>query len=175
MSPYRDGGDRVDPRPERDEEETTARVRVKLLAAFERNHRAYQEVGESMARWLADVRGRPVVLVVEDEEQILRQYRDAFGEECLVLEARDSVEAGDHVARADRIDLVVLDLVLPIGSGVDVARALRARWPLVPVLVVSAFIDRAVQVQLAEIGGPFEFHPKPDTKVGEWAKRHLTP
>lgn len=159
---------------EKDDEETTARVRIRLLNAFERSARTYQSVGESMARWLADVRGRPVVLVVEDDERLLRTYRDALAEECIVLEARDGREAAGHVERAQRIDLVVLDLLLPIGSGVEVAREVRARWPKVPVLVVSGYIDKRIQDELAKVGGPFEYHPKPDTQVAEWAKRHLT-
>lgn len=158
-----------------DDDETTGQVWIRLLAAFERSDVAYRRVGESTARRLATVKGRPVVLVVEDDERLLRSYRDALGEECIVLEARDAVEAEAHLTRTSRLDLVILDLVLPIGSGVEVAQALRHKWPAVPVLVVSGYIDPIVTKRLQVLGGPFEFHPKPETNIVAAAKRHLTP
>lgn len=157
------------------DDETTGVFRTRIAAAFERHDAAYRPVGESTARWLAEVQGRPVVLVVEDQRQLQLSYAEALGDGCVVLLASDEPEALGHLDRAQRVDLAILDLLLPVGDGFAVAAALRLKYPRVPVLVVSAYLDPMARQRLVALGGPFEFHPKPETDVAEWAKRHLTP
>ncbi len=78
------------------------------------------------------------ILVVEDDPAIIQGVADALrfdGYEPLVASTfeearRDAVRAG--------IDLVLLDLVLPGGSGLDVLTALRAARPTLPVIILTA-------------------------------------
>ncbi|MBK7356887.1 two-component system response regulator KdpE [Propionivibrio sp.] len=79
----------------------------------------------------------PTVIIVEDEKQIRRFVRTSLEEEgCRVVEAATSaqglIESGNH-----KPDLVVLDLGLPDGNGIDFIRNLRG-WSDVPILVLSA-------------------------------------
>ena len=79
----------------------------------------------------------PTVLVVEDEESFIEALvvglkREGF----LVKVARDGVEAVD-VFDAVRPDLVLLDVMLPRLSGIDVCRQLRSR-SRVPIIMVTA-------------------------------------
>jgi two-component system, OmpR family, response regulator RegX3 len=79
----------------------------------------------------------PTVLVVEDEESFVEALvvglkREGF----LVKVARDGVEAVD-IFEAVRPDLVLLDVMLPRLSGIDVCRELRTR-SRVPIIMVTA-------------------------------------
>src|SRR5271155_946010 len=83
---------------------------------------------------------RPVALLVEDEQQIRRFVRTALeAEGWIVHEARGFygglADAGTRVP-----DLIILDLGLPDGDGIDFLRDLRA-WSSVPVIVLSARVD----------------------------------
>jgi two-component system KDP operon response regulator KdpE len=94
---------------------------------------------------------RPSVVVVEDEPQIRRFVRGALESEgCQVFEAetfrKGLVEAGTR-----KPDLVVLDLGLPDGDGVDFIRDLRG-WSGVPVVVLSARSDEQDKIEALDAG-----------------------
>jgi two-component system, OmpR family, KDP operon response regulator KdpE len=77
------------------------------------------------------------VLIVEDEAQMRRLLRTALcANGYRVVEAESAAEAR-ALAPSHNPDLVLLDLGLPDGSGVDVTRELR-RWSSAPILVLSA-------------------------------------
>ncbi len=91
------------------------------------------------------------VLVIEDEALIRRFIRLSLESEgCRVFEAptlaRGLVEAGTR-----QPDLVMLDLGLPDGDGIDFIRELRG-WSTVPVIVVSARRDEADKVAALDAG-----------------------
>jgi two-component system alkaline phosphatase synthesis response regulator PhoP len=77
------------------------------------------------------------VLVIEDEQQIahwVRAYFEEAGFRALV--AADG-PTGLHIARAERPDLLILDLMLPGMDGLDVCRTLR-RETDVPIIILTA-------------------------------------
>jgi two-component system, OmpR family, KDP operon response regulator KdpE len=77
------------------------------------------------------------VLVVEDEPQMRRFLRPALeGQGYRVVEAATANE-GLVQASSHNPDLVILDLALPDGDGVEVTRRLR-EWSAAPIVVVSA-------------------------------------
>ena len=93
----------------------------------------------------------PKVIIVEDERQIRRFVRAALEEEgCRVFEAETSaqglIESGNQ-----KPDLVVLDLGLPDGNGIDFIRDLRA-WSDVPILVLSARSHERDKIQALDVG-----------------------
>jgi len=79
----------------------------------------------------------PVVLVVEDDPAMLKFLRAALAaqEYCVVDAgtARETMVA----ATTQNPELVLLDLGLPDGDGIDIARSLR-EWSKVPIIVISA-------------------------------------
>jgi two-component system KDP operon response regulator KdpE len=77
------------------------------------------------------------ILVVEDEAEIRRFVCLALEREGFEVHEADGLERGLIEAGTRRPDLVVLDLGLPDGDGVDLIRDLR-RWSEIPVLVLSA-------------------------------------
>ena len=77
------------------------------------------------------------VIVVEDEPQIRRFVCDALKRDgCATTEA-GSVRQGLDAAASCKPDLVVLDLGLPDGNGLDFIRDMRT-WSRVPILILSA-------------------------------------
>ena len=91
----------------------------------------------------------PVVLVVDDEPAIRETLafalrRDGFG----IAEAATLRDAEQRGAGAD---LIILDLVLPDGSGLDFLRALRARSD-VPVIVLTSRDEETDRVVGLEMG-----------------------
>lgn len=90
-------------------------------------------------------------LIVEDEPQIRRFVRLAFEQDgWQVHEAADYARGLAHAAtRAP--DLLVLDLGLPGGDGVDLIRELRS-WSQLPVIVLSARTDERDKVRALDAG-----------------------
>ena len=95
--------------------------------------------------------GDPRVLVVDDEPQIVRGLRVILRNAGYrVEEATTKQEALDAVSVRPP-DAIVLDLVLPDGSGVDVASEIR-RWSQVPIVVLSALADEQQKVRALDAG-----------------------
>ena len=78
------------------------------------------------------------ILLVEDDAMIGRAVRLALGDEGHAIDwVRDAPSA--NIALTEPIyDLVLLDLGLPSGDGLDILRSMRRRGELTPVLIVTA-------------------------------------
>src|SRR3989440_4941384 len=101
-----------------------------------------------------DGRGRPMsarVLVVDDEPQILRALRTSLHGAGYEVETAETAEGALSALAANPPDAVVLDLVLPDGSGTDVTRELRT-WSSAPVIVLSVVGDEAEKVAALDAG-----------------------
>ncbi len=93
----------------------------------------------------------PAVLIVEDEKLIRRFVRSALeDEECRVFEAA-TLAQGLIEAAACKPDLVVLDLGLPDGNGIDFIGDLRA-WSDAPILVLSARSQESDKIAALDVG-----------------------
>lgn len=101
------------------------------------------------------------VLVVDDDLEIRRllgKYLDGQGFQTVLAGSRRECE--QKLADAE-IDLVVLDVMLPDGSGLDICRELRDRRPELGVILLTALkedVDRIVGLELGAddyLGKPF--------------------
>jgi two-component system KDP operon response regulator KdpE len=91
------------------------------------------------------------ILVVDDEAQIVRGLRVVLKAAGFSVDAASTKsEALDAVAVRPP-DALVLDLVLPDGSGVEVCEDVR-RWSTVPIIVLSAVGDEREKVRALEAG-----------------------
>jgi two-component system alkaline phosphatase synthesis response regulator PhoP len=94
----------------------------------------------------------PRVLIVEDEPAMALALRDGFQFEGFsVLSASDGA-AGLRLAQQSELDLIVLDVMLPRLSGLEMCRQLRAAKSGVPILMLSARGQEADKVQGLELG-----------------------
>ncbi len=92
----------------------------------------------------------PTVLVVEDEEAFLDALEVALTQEGFrVVLARDGAQALERWEAVDP-DLILLDVMLPRVSGVDVCRAIRAKSnvPIIMVTAKSSEIDTVVGLEV---------------------------
>ena len=91
------------------------------------------------------------ILIVEDEPAMVQGLRDNFEYEGYeVISAADGVD-GLNRAIADQPDLVVLDVMMPKMSGLDVCKQLKARKPSLPIIMLTARgqeIDKVVGLEL---------------------------
>ena len=78
------------------------------------------------------------ILVIEDEESISDFLRKGLeGEGYAVVSAADGRE-GERLALSGGFDLVLLDVMLPDRSGLEVLGSIRAALPALPVIVLTA-------------------------------------
>jgi DNA-binding response OmpR family regulator len=93
-----------------------------------------------------DSKGRGKLLLVEDENLLRRLIAEFLrGEGFEVIEAADGLEGVGLFSGQGPFDLVLLDLNLPLLSGVDVCHRIKQEQPLQPVLICSgAILDNHV-------------------------------
>ena len=103
----------------------------------------------------------PHILVVDDDLEIRRllgRYLDGQG--LRVTLAADKRELEEKLA-TQQIDLIVLDVMLPDGSGLDICRQLRDRKPHIPIILLTALkedVDRIIGLEIGAddyLGKPF--------------------
>jgi two-component system KDP operon response regulator KdpE len=93
----------------------------------------------------------PLALLVEDEPQIRRFVRAALEEEGWQVHEAATVQRGLIDAGTRSPDLVILDLGLPDGDGLDFIADLRT-WSNVPVIVLSARAGEADKIGALDAG-----------------------
>src|SRR5262245_52202440 len=93
----------------------------------------------------------PRVLVVDDEQQILRALRTSLRGAGYEVDTADTAEGALAAAAMRPPEAVILDLVLPDGTGVDVCRELRT-WSSAPVIVLSAVGEEREKVAALDAG-----------------------
>ena len=102
------------------------------------------------------------ILVVEDQEdnlQILRDLLTSAGFE--IIEAKDG-EEGVRVAVAERPDLILMDIQLPLLDGYEATRRIKADPALraIPIIVVTSYALSGDEVKAREAGCD-AYVPKP--------------
>jgi len=93
----------------------------------------------------------PVAVLVEDERQIRRFVRDALEAEGWTVFEAETVKRGLVESGTRKPDLVILDLGLPDGDGVDLIRELRG-WSQIPIIVLSARAGETDKIEALDAG-----------------------
>ena len=91
------------------------------------------------------------ILLVEDEESITTPLVEALSREGFDASVAAAAAAALELAASERPDLVLLDVMLPDGSGFDVARELR-KASRVPIIMLTARGEEADRVAGLELG-----------------------
>ena len=79
----------------------------------------------------------PLILIIEDDAPIRRVLHTALAAEGFRLVEAETMQRGLIEAGSHKPDLIILDLGLPDGNGVEFLHSLRA-WSAMPVIVLSA-------------------------------------
>jgi DNA-binding response OmpR family regulator len=91
------------------------------------------------------------LLIVDDEPAILESLELKFRKEGFTVFTAESAEDGMRLFRRIKPDLLILDIMLPQRSGMDLCRAVR-RESVTPIIFLSARADESDRVKGLEIG-----------------------
>lgn len=94
----------------------------------------------------------PTVLVVEDDPQLLAELRMALEDSGHRVVEADNVDAALSVAKTEAPSLVVVDMQLPSGDGLEICRGIRWSGSNVPIIAVSPNPTEADVVVALEVG-----------------------
>jgi two-component system cell cycle response regulator DivK len=102
----------------------------------------------------ADETARRCILVIEDDALNQKLVRDVLHFHGFTTLVTGLPEAGIDMARAHRPDLILLDVMLPGLSGIDVARQLKAddRTKAIPIIAVTALAMPGDRQRILESG-----------------------
>jgi DNA-binding response OmpR family regulator len=106
----------------------------------------------------------PTILIIDDDASVQKFAATALASAGYkTLLAADVQHALDVAAHASTIDLALIDVMLPSGSGIELASALLAKRPDVLVLYMSGFPADAIQTVQHDGGPDGGFLEKPFT------------
>jgi two-component system chemotaxis response regulator CheY len=103
------------------------------------------------------------VLIADDNAFIRQALCELFQLEADFEVSGEAENGHEAIEKARQLhpDLIVLDVSMPVMSGLDAARVLRGIMPTVPLILYSAFGDYLVEKQLRLLG-VFELVSKSD-------------
>jgi DNA-binding response OmpR family regulator len=103
----------------------------------------------------------PQILVVDDDSEIRKLLSRYLREQGFRVQlASNSQEVRQRLV-TNQIDLIVLDVMLPDGSGLDLCRDLRASRSIIPIILLTALkedVDRIIGLEIGAddyLGKPF--------------------
>ena len=96
--------------------------------------------------------GRTRVLVVEDDPALARALRDGFEYVGYAVRVASDGEQGLQLAREGATDLILLDVMLPRMSGLEICRQLRAAQEDVPIILLTARSQESDKVEGLRLG-----------------------
>lgn len=114
---------------------------------------------EEVAELAARAARPPRILIVDDDPQFLDVLESILGEDGFEVARAESGSQGIERFDAGTFDLVVTDKRMPGGSGVELARHIKAVAPRTPIIMVSAF--GSGDLGRTEEEGIFKFLKKP--------------
>src|SRR6185369_6230700 len=97
------------------------------------------------------VNERPVVLIVDDDAGVREALRFALDEHFTVLDAPHGRSALG-IVRAERVDLVLLDILMPEVDGLEILQELKALDPDLPVIMMTAVKTVRTTVAAMKLG-----------------------
>jgi DNA-binding response OmpR family regulator len=95
---------------------------------------------------------RQTILIIEDEPMIVRGLRNAFEHNGFAVLAAGDGETGLELAVSQPPAVIILDVMLPRMSGMDVCRQLRGRGVHTPIIMLTARGEESDRVSGLEVG-----------------------
>ncbi len=102
----------------------------------------------------------PTILLVDDEEGFRYSFRRVFARDEKEVITAATVTEGRTLFRERRPDVIVLDLQLPDGSGLDVFETILAEGPIRPVIFITAHGTASTALEAMKRGA-FDYLLKP--------------
>jgi two-component system NtrC family response regulator len=102
-----------------------------------------------------------IVLIIDDEEKLRTLLARIIRLEGLTVLEADTVKAGNKLLDKEDIDVVLCDVKLPDGNGVDILRDLKVKHPLVETILLTAYGNISDGVTAMK-NGAFDYITKGD-------------
>lgn len=103
---------------------------------------------------------QPLALIVDDEPDILELLEITLARMNVECTAAADVRQGKQALQQQRFDLCLTDMRLPDGDGIELVRHINARFPNLPVAVITAHGNMQTAVEAMKAGA-FDFVSKP--------------
>jgi len=100
------------------------------------------------------------LLMIDDDARLAAMVRDYLAASGFIVDIAGDLANGVAAVRASAPELLILDLMLPDGDGLDLCRRLRAEGVGMPILMLTAKGDPIERVIGLEIGAD-DYLPKP--------------
>ena len=102
----------------------------------------------------------PLLLIVDDDDAHLQSLRRIFEREKMQVRCASDGDQAVQIARSERVDLVLTDLVMPKLGGLDLLKALRMVAPEAVTILMTAYgtVENAVEAMRE---GAYDFITKP--------------
>jgi len=102
----------------------------------------------------------PRILVVDDEKEVRTLLSRFFTKKKYQVRTAETAEEAIRILESESMDAVLLDIHLPGMSGLDALSRIRARWPGLPVVMISGQGDEEVAKETLRAGA-FDYVVKP--------------
>lgn len=93
------------------------------------------------------------VLIIDDEEQLRKLLSRIISLEGFKVEEAGTLKAGFDVLRHKEIDVILCDVRLPDGNGVDFVKEAKAKFPLIEIISLTAYGNIPDGIQAIKNGG----------------------
>ena len=100
------------------------------------------------------------ILVVDDEVRIAEAIKQGLVQEGYAVDVEHDGEDGYNAARADEYDVIILDIMMPVMNGFEVAEKLRKDGNTTPILMLTAK-DQSRDIVTGLDSGADDYLPKP--------------
>jgi DNA-binding response OmpR family regulator len=100
------------------------------------------------------------ILIVEDEKRVAQFLKKGFTEQQFAVDVAEDGERGSVLARSELYDVIILDVMLPKKTGIDILREIRNEHITAPVLILSAKAEVEDRVEGLNLGAD-DYLPKP--------------
>jgi two-component system response regulator HydG len=121
---------------------------------------ATDEPGAHKSVTLATPAGPPRVLVIDDERALLRALERVLPAKDFVVETCDNGVEGLARLAHDAFDVVMVDIMMPQISGLDVLREVKRRHPEIEVIIMTAYATIDTAVSAIKLGA-YDYLTKP--------------
>ena len=104
---------------------------------------------------------RPNILIIDDEEKLRKLLKRIISLEGYKVLDSGTINEGMKVLETDNIDIVLCDVKLPDGNGVDLTKTIRTKFPQTEVILLTAFGKIQDGIQAIK-NGAFDYLVKGD-------------
>ncbi len=101
----------------------------------------------------------PIRVLIADDHRIVREGLRQVLADAPDIQVCAEAASGDEALQAVQalqgeqgLDVVLLDIAMPKGDGLDVLQSLRKQWPALPVLMLSTYPEKQYAVRCIKLG-----------------------